>query len=105
MLRHSSRKIIYEHNDEHHARHVVEHEKPKQKVTATEVAPTSRISRSSPHRAQRKAKKESMKVASIGGDQMRSLMLALLPLASCGVDKRMYGTRTLRPAETALTRT
>jgi hypothetical protein len=29
----------------------------------------------------------------------------LLPLASCGVDKRMYGTRTLCPAETALTRT
>jgi hypothetical protein len=37
-----------------------------------------------------------MRVASIGGDQMRSLMLVLLPLASCGVDKRMYGTRTLR---------
>jgi len=43
-------KIVYEHNDEQHARHVAEHEKPQQKITATEVAPTLRISRSSPHR-------------------------------------------------------
>jgi hypothetical protein len=51
MLRHRSMKIIYEHNDEQHARHIAEHENPKQKVTATEVAPASRTSRSSPHRA------------------------------------------------------
>jgi hypothetical protein len=48
-------KIIYEHNDEQHARHVAEHEKPAFPEQSTSGA-------------QRKAKKESMKVASIGGD-------------------------------------
>ena len=103
MLRHRSMKIIYEHNDEQHARHIAEHEKPKQKVTATEVAPILRISRSSPHRAlNEKPPMNRLKVASLEVIKCDPLYC---PIAFCGVDKRMYDTRTLRPAETALTRT
>jgi hypothetical protein len=50
-------KIVYEHNDEQHARHVAEHEKPQQKITATEVAHFAHIPEQSTSGAQRKAKR------------------------------------------------